>query len=55
MAGLTLLNLGNNQIDDFGMTAFAEAIKPVNEGGIGAMAQCQTLDLGGNQIGDAES
>lgn len=41
-----------NQIGDAGMAAFAQAMKPVSEGGSGAMAQCTHLSLHDNKIGD---
>jgi hypothetical protein len=45
--------LSRNQIGDDGITALAQAIKPVSEGGSGAMANCQSLNLVLNKIGDA--
>ena len=49
MAGLTDLNLIGNQIGDAGMTAFAQVIKPVSEGGSGAMASLKTLMVDNEQ------
>ena len=42
-----------SDIGDAGATALAQAIKPVSEGGSGALAKCQNLFLNWNQIGDA--
>ena len=46
---MTDLDLDSNKIADVGMTAFAQAIKPVSEGGSGALAgrphTCQSSNL----------
>ena len=46
------LSLDGNLIGDDGMTAFAQAIKPVSEGGSGALSQLKALRLYNNRIGD---
>ena len=47
------INFTYNKIGDAGITAFAQAIKPVSEGGRGAVPLCQILLLDGNLFGDA--
>jgi hypothetical protein len=42
------LSLEQNQIGDAGITALAQAIKPVSDGGSGAMANCTAIWLDGN-------
>ena len=53
LSQLIELNVGWNEIGDVGMAAFAQAIKPVNEGGSGARSQLTKLWLSENKIGDA--
>ena len=43
MANLEMLVLWGNQIGDVGMSAFAQAIKPISEGGSGALASSGVL------------
>ena len=45
MANCRTLGLNDNQIGDVGIAAFAQAIKPVSEGGNGALAQLQVSAL----------
>lgn len=52
MQTATSINLGFNQIGDVGMSAFAQAIKPVGDGGTGSLPVLEELDLQGNRIGD---
>jgi len=47
------LNLAGNRIGDVGMTAFAQAIKPVSEGGSGALPALKSLYLTGNPASEA--
>ena len=42
------LILGANSIGDAGMTAFAQALKPVSAGGSGALPACTYIDVDGN-------
>ena len=46
------LEVGTNEIGDVGMAAFGQAIKPVSEGGSGALADCEVLWLSNNKIGN---
>ena len=43
LAQCTTRGLGENQIGDAGITVFAQAIKPVSEGGSGAMASLKQI------------
>ena len=45
MAKCTYLGLERNQIGDDGISAFAQAIKPVSDGGSGALPQLKGLWL----------
>ena len=47
------LFLAGNLIGDDGMTAFAQAIKPVSEGGSGALPALKLLHLSGNPASKA--
>ena len=50
LASIKQLYLSDNAIGDTGMTAFAEAIKPVSEGGSGALPMVTELQLWGNML-----
>ena len=45
------LDLSENQIGDVGLTAFAQAIKPVSEGGRGALATLKELVMDNGPLG----
>ena len=47
MCNMQVLALGENQIGDVGLIAFAKAVEK------GALAQCSYIDLARNDIGDA--
>jgi len=53
LANLKWLNLYDNKIGDVGMSAFAQAVKPVSKGGSGALPNLTELNVGSNHIGDA--
>ena len=45
LANCQFLSLERNQIGDVGMTAFAQAIKPLSEGGSGALPRCKVPSI----------
>ena len=49
---VTELQLWGNRIGDAGMTAFAQALKPVSAGGSGALPACIYIDMSGNPAGE---